>query len=163
MSINRKEGGFDMQKKITSIRLLPILLILLFSVLSLMTLLSGIGVYKSNVESASRNNQARASLFYVTNKVRAADSDTLRIEQRSGISVLLFTDTIEEIDYETMIYCYNGSLCEMFSRRGRSFQPENGTEIIPISSFEASLEKSLLTLRIEDDTQKVYETKLALK
>ena len=38
-----------MQKKYTAIRLLPVLLILLFSVLSLMLVLSGAGVYKNTV------------------------------------------------------------------------------------------------------------------
>ena len=149
-----------MQKKYTAIRLLPVLLILLFSVLSLMLVLSGAGVYKNTVENTRYNNQVRATLSYVSNKVRSADSSTIRIEQRNNISVLLFTESIED---ETMIYVYDGSLREMFSRQGRTFHPENGTEIVPISSFEAKLENHLLSLRMEDDNQKAYETKLSIR
>lgn len=57
-----------MQKKYTAIRLLPVLLILLFSVLSLMLVLSGAGVYKNTVENTRYNNQVRATLSYVSNK-----------------------------------------------------------------------------------------------
>lgn len=152
-----------MQKKYTAIRLLPVLLILLFSVLSLMLVLSGAGVYKNTVENTRYNNQVRATLSYVSNKVRSADSSTIRIEQRNKISVLLFTESIEDTVYETMIYVYDGSLREMFSRQGRTFHPENGTEIVPISSFEAKLENHLLSLRMEDDNQKAYETKLSIR
>ena len=109
-----------MQKKYTAIRLLPVLLILLFSVLSLMLVLSGAGVYKNTVENTRYNNQVRATLSYVSNKVRSADSSTIRIEQRNNISVLLFTESIEDTVYETMIYVYDGSLREMFSRQGRT-------------------------------------------
>ena len=112
-----------MQKKYTAIRLLPVLLILLFSVLSLMLVLSGAGVYKNTVENTRYNNQVRATLSYVSNKVRSADSSTIRIEQRNNISVLLFTESIEDTVYETMIYVYDGSLREMFSRQGRTFHP----------------------------------------
>ena len=148
-----------MQKKYTAIRLLPVLLILLFSMLSLMLVLSGAGVYKNTVENTRRNNEVRASLSYVSNKVRSADSSTIRIEQRNNISVLLFTESIEDTVYETMIYVYDGSLREMFSRQGRTFHPE----IVPISSFEAKLENHLLSLRMEDDNQKAYETKLSIR
>lgn len=152
-----------MQKKYTAIRLLPVLLIVLFSILSLMLVLSGAGVYKNIVASTRRNNEVRASLSYVSNKVRTADSSTIRLEKRNNIPVLLFTETIENTVYETMIYLYDGSLCEMFSRQGRTFHPENGTKITKVSSFEANLENRLLSLRIEDDNRKIYETKLSLR
>ena len=152
-----------MQKKYTAIRLLPVLLILLFSMLSLMLVLSGAGVYKNTVENTRRNNEVRASLSYVSNKVRSAEGSTIRIEQRNNIPVLLLTESIEDTVYETMIYVYDGSLCEMFSSQGRTFHPENGTEISQVSSFEAKLENHLLSLRMEDDNQKTYETKLSIR
>ena len=152
-----------MQKTYTATRLLPVLLILLFSVLSLMLVLSGVGVYKNTVENGRRNNEVRASLSYVSNKVRSTGDGTVRIEQRNDIPVLLLTESVEGTVYETMIYFYDGSLREMFSRQGRTFHPENGMEISQISSFEAKLENHLLSLRMEDDNQKIYETKLSVR
>ena len=91
--------------------------------------------------------------------------EVLRRLRQAGnpIPVLLLTESIEDTVYETMIYVYDGSLCEMFSRQGRTFHPENGTEISQVSSFEAKLENHLLSLRMEDDNQKTYETKLSIR
>ncbi|WP_040196193.1 DUF4860 domain-containing protein [Candidatus Soleaferrea massiliensis] len=138
----------------------------LFTVLSFMLVLIGANVYSGVVKASDGNDEVRASLSYVSNKVRAENRrEGIRVEERSGVRTLVISQEIEGRTYETLIYYYDGSLREILRRPDQSFDPSRGQEIAELKSFDVSEneQKSLLTLTIMTTQDREYTSRIALQ
>lgn len=143
-----------MRGKFAAVRLLPFLLLVLFSILSLMLVLSGANVYRGVLQDTGQNHTARSSLSYVANKARQYNTkDGIFVEERDGLSTLVLRETLEGVGYETLIYSYEGEIRESFLREGMEFNPENGMMIAKSSHFALRLEKGLLTIEADNGCQ----------
>ena len=120
----------------------------MFALFSLVLVVIGARVYRQVAAVSEENTSVRSSCLYVANKVRM-NSGTVRLEQREGYFVLVLEETSELGDYETLIYYYNGALCENYQAAGRSFAPEAGEPITEIAQVVFQEEDpGLLFLRI---------------
>ena len=106
----------------------------IFALFSLFLVVIGIGVYNGVVETGHQNTEIRASVLYVTNKVRMSPGG-VSVEERDGYRLISLSGADETEDYETLIYYYGGMLMEYFGEKGQSFVPENGEKITELSDF----------------------------
>lgn len=122
----------------------------MFALLSLFLVVIGAKVYRRVVAVGDENTSVRSSCLYVANKVRM-NSGTVALEQREGIQVLVFSETLEDREYESLIYYYNGSLYENYQAAGQEFMPEAGERLSEIDQvvFEEDA-PGLLLMRILD-------------
>ena len=122
----------------------------MFALFSLFLVVIGARIYRRVVSVSEENASVRSSCLYVTNKIRM-NSGAVCLEQREGYYVLVLEETSRLGDYETLIYYYNGALCENYQAAGRTFAPEAGEPITEIAQvvFEEE-EPGLLLLRILD-------------
>lgn len=106
------------------------------------TLMSSQG-YRTTVASGDTNDTQRTALSYLVNQIRQADHiDGVGLGQLQGnCAVVLFSG-----DYETILYCYKGQLRELYTHPGSGLTAADGTEILALDGFEATLDGSLLTL-----------------
>lgn len=143
--------------------LFPALLFLVFLLCTLFTLLIGGRVYENIRARDDLAFRTDTALAYVTNKVRQADnSGFARIEDVDGSPVLILTtDNNRELPegpadvYETWIYSLDGTLRELFTRKGSGLSIEDGLEIMECSGLSFSLDdtvsgEKLLTVALED-------------
>ena len=120
----------------------PVVLLLVFAVSALVVTLFAANVYQGTVESSSRNDTARTSLSYVTEKIHSADaSGDVKLDTFDGRDAVVLTEEIDGEKYATYIYFDNGKIKELFAKADSEFTAENGTKIMDVKSFEMSKKK----------------------
>lgn len=142
-----------------------LILFCLFTVLSLFVILIGAHAYSGVVQDMDGNNQMRASLSYVANKIRAGDeSGAVRIENINGQKVLTICADYDKSEYKTYIYYCNGSIYEEFRKAEQAFQLGKGDKISTAKTF--SVEKiadNSLKLTATDDKNRQLSLQVCLR
>jgi len=111
------------------------LLIGFFAIMSITLVLSGMQIYRQVTLQADENTDRQLALSYLNNKVRAYDGGgSVFVDVRDGISMLCLRETMNGDDYETLIYAYEGEMCEQLADVGDAFDPERGGRIIEVIS-----------------------------
>lgn len=116
--------------------LLVMLVFAVFMVSILIVLLTGADVVQGITERDQKSYDQRTAVQYIATRVRQAD-------QTGGISVrttesgdrLVLTQEIEGTLFETMIYSYDGYLCELFCTSGYDPGAAFGEKILPAEQF----------------------------
>ena len=121
----------------------------LFALMSTLLVLLGTQMYRATVDRATVNNESRVLSAYVRGMVRAEDArGAVSVEDVNGVKALALREDIDGVGYVTWIYQYGDELLEQFTEEAYEFDPEAGTEVCPVSSFEPELEGDLLTVRM---------------
>lgn len=131
------------------------LLVGLFALLSLLSVLIGVGVYRNVVENVAANEQIRTSLSYVANKVRAADRvGAIEVAEWNGLETLLLREEYDGSPYETRIYCLQqedgrNGLYEQFVHEGDIWDVANGQYIMEIQELSFSQEDDKVYMELK--------------
>lgn len=138
-----------MKKKYAMDAVFALILYGMFTLISLLLVLIGAQIYRGIVRRTDVRSDVRASLSYVANKVRS--SKEANLETREGTTVLVLPEKQEEQTVETLIYCYEGKLRELYQLEGEDFIPENGEELAAVSDFSmVQLRDDLLLVTSKD-------------
>lgn len=120
-----------------------------FAVFSTVMVLMGVKAYKGTVDRLAEHNQLRIAPAYVRSMVRADDeSQTVSVEELSGVTALTLRNVYDDEAYVTRIYCQDGALREWFTSSDREFDPEAGEEICPCEEMAADVQNGLLSVRL---------------
>lgn len=127
--------------------LFTMLLFLVFVLCALFTVLIGGRVYE-NINSRTEDNFAGCTaIHYVANKVRQGDKDGLiDCIDVDGTSVLELKQVNGQDTYVTWIYCYDGSIRELFTYEGSGLGLSDGLPIMECGGLVAEKTGSLLTV-----------------
>ena len=124
----------------------------LLALMSTLLVLFGAQMYRGTVTRAQKNNANRVLSSYVRSMIRAEDAeDSVRIEEYDDIVTVALHEYIEDKEYVTWLYGYEGGLYEQFTSADRPFLPQNGVRILPVNSFSPSLENGILVAEMEDE------------
>lgn len=116
--------------------LMSITLILLYLFGSMLVVTLGAGAYSALRAQSDVSDAKRMSIGYVAAKIRSSDSaGRITIERRNGIEALVLTEEGYE-DCETLLYVYDGSLREIYQLIGSDIEPEYGTVLAEVNSFD---------------------------
>lgn len=155
-------GGMTQKHSISQV--FVFLLLGVFAVFSTLMVLLGAQMYRGTVEQTEQNSERRVMINYVKNVVRSNDGENMvRIDHRNGIDRLVFAYDFDGDMYETMVYCYEGELRELFVRADQEFEPEYGESICRAQAFEPELEDGLLVVRLTDAQGRDSELRIALR
>ena len=114
--------------------------------------------YQAVERASGENSQGRVALSYVISQLRAGDTvDGIRMLQY-GDGIALGIADGENKDYETLLYCHDGALMEMFAERDLGLEPSAGMKIVAISSIEIGMTNNLLHICIVDANGNVSQT-----
>ena len=116
-----------------------LLLFCVFTASMLFVLLAGADAYKSISTSMEQQYSERTCLNYIAAKVRHHDSNGgVYITEFEGINALALDEEFNGEIYQTLIYYYNGNLCELFTAEDSGVMPDDGFVIIAAdgASFE---------------------------
>jgi hypothetical protein len=125
-----------------------LLIFCLFAGCSLFLVLIGANVYRGIVHDMNENSETRASLSYVSNKVRSADGRDVKLEKNDGQNILVIHSTYSDADYNTYIYLHDGYLMELFTKAENGFVPGDGDKITRVSSFTMTKNENELSLSV---------------
>lgn len=130
--------------------LYALLLFGIFALCVLSVLLTAARVYS---RVARRDEDAclrRTAVQYLATKVRQAEGDAISLASFGGGDALVIPQEIDGQTYLTRIYCWDGSLRELFSAADAGLTPEDGEVILPAQSLTLEETDGLLTVTLTD-------------
>lgn len=152
----RKSGG---QEHITS--LAALLLMAVFAVSILLTLLEGASVYRRLTGRDRESWKDRSACLYLSTRLRQEDRPgAVSVEDFQGRPALTLGAGEE---YVTRLYCYDGSLWELYSPAELELEPEDGERLLELEAMEPSLSGGLLRLDLTGADGKTRQLTLALR
>lgn len=144
--------------------LLVLVLFGVFAICILAVLLTGAGAYERLVERQQEAYSKRTVPQYITTKVRQADvQGAVRIGDFGGVESLELIEYLADEEYVTRIYCYDGSLRELFAAASGDFSPEDGESILEAEQVDFSLEDGCLRVAVTTIEGEKTEIKLTLR
>jgi len=127
------------------------LLLGIFAVFSTLIVLLGAQLYREIVDQTDIHNSRRVLYSYVSNAVRGNDAtNTIHTEKIGDVDMLVFDWVVDDECYETYIYCYEGTLRELFTSQDQEFDPDYGEVICEANAFRPVLSDGLLEIYVED-------------
>ena len=137
-----------------------LLLFAVFMISVLMILLKGADVVGSVTDRDKQSYQRRTAVQYITTRVHQADAaDSISVQKINDTDALVLSQEIDGIMYDTMVYCYEGYLMELFCERGLDLELEFGEQILPLDGLRADTEGDGLQITLtfpEGDSRKLY-------
>lgn len=148
-----------------------VFVLLLFGVFAcclMLVLLTGARSYKSVADRGEVAYEQRICTQYIATKVRHNDySGGVTVGPFSAeepeLSTLFLHQTIEGEDYWVRIYCYDGTVRELFTEANQAMEPEDGQEVMTASALHFTLEEGLLTITAADTAGQISELSLLLR
>ncbi|MCL1906031.1 MAG: DUF4860 domain-containing protein [Clostridiales bacterium] len=111
-----------------------------FLFLSVGLVLLGSSVYRRVVADSQGNDQMRTTLSYIANQVRRSDIDgNVHVGKFQGKDALLLMQSFDGIECVTYLYCWEGSLRELFVEVGNDLDLDAGLPLIPLNDISFSL------------------------
>jgi hypothetical protein len=125
-----------------------------FAASALMLVTIGASVYKQTVNHMNDSFTERTAYTYLEEKIRQNDLyDGIEIGELEGTQALVLTQRLNDTEYCTYLYLYDGYLKELFARKN-SFIGDNilpaGQNIMQLQSFSLEMPDSgLIKLTID--------------
>ena len=132
-----------------SVLSIPVVLtvVCIFAACVLGVLLTGAGVHRRVTQRADDAYARRTAEQYITTRIRQADAAPgIHTDRMGDVSVLVFSQDIEDRTYLTYVYCYDGYLRELFVSRDYPFAPEDGEKLTALESAEFFLNGNALSV-----------------
>lgn len=152
------------EKKQKTGALAVLLLFGVFAVCILSVLLTGADAYHRLTDRDRLSYDRRTAGQYLSTRVRQADrAGQVRVDSFDGADALVLTEEIDGTAYETLVYCHDGYLRELFVPAGGDFSPEDGEKVLRAQSLTLSLDGSLLTAELVGPAGEVQPLTLFLR
>ena len=134
--------------------ILVVLCLFIFFTISLSCLLLGsVKKYKSITSKSDKNFHIRTSALYISNKIKFAnENENIYIDKFNGLDAICFKETIDDVEYVTRIYCYEGYLMELFSEKDNTLEPIAGERITSLKSISIeNIRADLIKVTLESN------------
>lgn len=129
--MTKSKGGGD----VTTVFILLLGCIFIFCVLAV--LLLGVDVYRGVAQRGLDGYGERTCLAYIAAKVRHTDREgAVAVSDFEGIPALELTETYGDVEYVTMIYLWEGNICELFFEKSLGLPPSAGNPIAEAKSLD---------------------------
>lgn len=132
---------------------------LLFAVIALfllIALLVGTNAYRSINDVRAASDDTRLGLSLIANSIRSNDgTDAVGVAEGPEGQALVLTERLDNGDYETRLYAYQGAIVEEYTRAGAAFTPEKAREIVASSTFSFTYENGLLSVHTDQGSTSV--------
>lgn len=126
--------------------LAALVLLAVFAVAILLTLLEGASVYRRMTDRDREAWQERTACGYLATRLRQEDRlGALSVEDFCGLPTLTLG---ADREYATRLYCYDGSLWELYAPTALALEPEDGERVMELSAMELELSGGLLTAQL---------------
>lgn len=117
-----------------------------FLLVMMLILISGLGMlgivtlganhYFKTVHHLEEQFNVYNSLNYIGMKIRQNQSPSnIHMVIKDNKQILVITEEIEEVVYETWIYQYEDKLYELFTEKGNAIDLKNGVALMPIKKL----------------------------
>ena len=141
-----------------------LILFTVFSACILSVLLTGAGVYRRLAQRDTDSFQQRTAAQYLTTRLRQADRlGGVAVTRFHGLDALVLTEQIQGSEYETLIYCQDGYLWELFGAAGGDFAPQDGEKVLQAQQLLLRLDGRMLTALLTGPSGQSQQLRLLLR
>ena len=152
------------QKKRKTDALVVLLLFGVFAVCVLSVLLTSADAYRRLVRRDELSYDRRTAGQYLSTRVRQSDRlGDVTAGCFEGVDALVLSEEIEGERYETLVYCYDGYLRELFAAAGGGFLPEDGEKVLEAQHLSIEQEGQCLFLELTGPDGEAQELTLYLR
>ena len=131
--------------------LLVLVLLGTFAVCILFVLLTCADAYQRLARRDQLSYDRRTAQQYLTTRVHQADRmDGITIASFGDADALVLREQINGEDYQTLVYCHDGYLRELFALAGSEFTPSDGEKVLQAQSLSLQWQDRLLLLDLTD-------------
>ena len=130
-------------------KITQLLVLLVFGVFALCVaavLLTGGRAYQTLTQRGSQANSRRVAVRYITTRFQQAPA--VGVEDFCGLQALTSREEINGKTYITRVYCYEGTIRELFSAAGAQVTPGDGEIVLEAEKLTFSQKDSLLTAEL---------------
>lgn len=121
------------------------MLLLVFSIFTLLLAGTGAAVYKNSAAKLDENYTSRTAVAYVSEKLRQHDTaGAVSFTEVDGCNALALLEDVDGESFVTYIYFYDGALRELFMRASSQPSAALGTAIVELADFSIEQENMLL-------------------
>lgn len=114
-----------------------ITIFLVFVMSTFFVLATGANIYKNISNSINKRFNETTSLSYISNKILSYNErGRVYISKLDNIQALTLEQSINNEEYITMLYYYNGKLMELICKKNENFSEGDGIEILDLSGLE---------------------------
>ena len=156
-----------MKQKTENSKMNGMVVLLLFGILALCVLgvlLMGADAYGTLTQRDQAGFERRTTAQYIAARLHHADqSGAVLVRDFSGESALVLKEDIDGMMYETIVYCYDGYLCELFVPEDGGFEPEDGTQLMELKGLTFRMEEDILTADITHVNESTQSLTLVLR
>lgn len=139
-------------KRIDTIFVLIIFCI--FAVSVLIVLMLGAGIYRNMNDISNDGRDERTALSYLWTKVKNNDTaGNVYVGDFCGLPALCIDEEDDGTAYQTVVYHYDGWICELFYEVGIDFTPDSGSKILEVADLKLeTLDQGLIKASCGDYT-----------
>ena len=138
-----------------------------FACCLLLVLLTGADSYRRLAERDGASFDRRTAVQYVAARVRSADAANAvsvgSFDGGAGNDTLFLREDIDGASYVTRVYCYDGSIRELFTEADAPVSPEDGEQVLSASGLTFAESDGVLTVSAAEDGGAVTELTLLLR
>ncbi|MCR4787965.1 MAG: DUF4860 domain-containing protein [Lachnospiraceae bacterium] len=135
-------------------------------VLSAVFLISiGAGIYSKTMSNMNANFDSRTAVAYINEKVHQSDVEgNVCIGDFDGCESIIITTFVNDLEYNTYIYEFDGYIRELTVRKDIALSPAAGSKILDVRNFNlTAVSDSLLKCDIDIDGQEIYSFYVAIR
>ena len=156
MKTNRKKRKAD--------ALMVLLRFGVFAVCILSVLLTGADAYRRLSQRDQSGYEHRTASQYLTTRVRQADRlGGVRVDTFDGQDTLVLSEEIDGELYETLVYCHDGYLRELFAAAGGDFTLEDGEKVLKAHDLKLQNNGNILLAELTDFSGETQSLTLCLR
>lgn len=131
--------------------LIVLVLFGVFAVCILAVLLSGTSVYNRLVERDENTFDDRTAVQYISTRIHSAiNAEAVSITSVNGTDAIRISESYDGEEYQTLLYCHEGWLYELFTTTDGDMDVQAGERILPADFIYGSIENGLLRIRLMD-------------
>lgn len=141
--------------------LAALLLLVVFAACVLMVLFFGADAYSRLTQRDQVSYNSRTGIQYIATRVRQGDSlGNVTTEKFNGVDALVLD---ADAEYVTRLYCYGGSLRELYAEADLPMNPEDGEQVLEAKDMQVSLRDGLLQVELTDALGQTNNLTLSLR
>lgn len=124
--------------------------------LLMVTLGSGVNVYRNISDARFNDEQNRTGLTLIANSVHITDTiDAVGVGTGPEGQALVLTELFSTGAYETRIYLYQGNIVEEYAVAGTPYTPERATPLVESDTFSFTYANNLLSVNTAHGTEQI--------
>lgn len=138
-----------------------VLLLTVFALSLLFLIFAGANIYRRTSSRTEENFTVRTAFSYLSNQIKQHDtSGAVRTGEFGGSSALFLYETVDGRNYQTIIYCYEESLRELFVPSDTVLEPDSGLEVLSLDglNFQKTEKGIQVQMTIQDTAYELFLT-----